>query len=495
MVANKSKGTKIELLLGKVLWNSGIRYRKNDKGIHGTPDFTLRGFRIAIFCDGEFWHGRDWEVNKEKIKSNHSFWYAKIERNIQRDREITLQLESEGWKVFRFWETDIRKHTDQLVGQVLAYIQQQQILKNKLQFTALTNGQKIPVQLKPGPQLAVVSHYLYNQEQPSAQPFEQSAKSIISNLYDVDEESTAINTLVAEPEIQYSLGSNLHTAPFLPCLDTTFTFVDLFAGIGAIRLALQQLGGRCVFCSEANPEAQSTYLLNFGEVPFGNITDEAVKSLIPITFDLLCARIPAQRITCTRKKGIEPLRNTLFYHFAEILVSKRPKAFLLETDERMLILAKGETLKTLISCLSDAISGKANGTADGMQNNSVNSSANGKANNSVNGSAQSTQGYNILEPITLEGSAIETASHKHRTFLIGFRKDIVQPDFTIAYTPAAAPEPTVKMTPQRIAQQKGLPANFILSTKPKNAFKLLRNASDVEMVRSIGKAILKALMR
>lgn len=117
---NKSKNTSIEVLLGRALWQRGLRYRKHAKGVPGHPDFCYMGKRVAVFCDGEFWHGRDWTEAKWRLKSNREFWIAKIERNRQRDREITEKLERDGWTVLRFWESDIRKHLDDCVNRVEA---------------------------------------------------------------------------------------------------------------------------------------------------------------------------------------------------------------------------------------------------------------------------------------------------------------------------------------------------------------------------------------
>ena len=116
MVANKGKGTKLELLFGKLLWNAGVRYRKNDTSVFGKPDFAIKGHKIAIFCDGEFWHGRNWEIRKNDHKSNCVFWHSKIERNIERDKEVNAELQKQGWKVFRFWETDITKEPDKCLN-------------------------------------------------------------------------------------------------------------------------------------------------------------------------------------------------------------------------------------------------------------------------------------------------------------------------------------------------------------------------------------------
>lgn len=109
MQAVKSKGSKIEVKLGKALWEKGLRYRKNNKTVFGNPDFTFKKNKIAIFVDGEFWHGKDWEVRKFDHKSNQKFWFQKIERNIERDKEVNEYLKNEGWQVLRFWGKEIDK--------------------------------------------------------------------------------------------------------------------------------------------------------------------------------------------------------------------------------------------------------------------------------------------------------------------------------------------------------------------------------------------------
>lgn len=106
----KNKGSEIEILLQKELWSRGLRYRKNVKGITGKPDIAFIGKKIAVFCDSEFWHGDDWENRKKDFKSNTEFWIPKIERNIQRDIEVTRELETQGWIVIRFWGKEIKKN-------------------------------------------------------------------------------------------------------------------------------------------------------------------------------------------------------------------------------------------------------------------------------------------------------------------------------------------------------------------------------------------------
>ena len=118
MQAVKNKDSEIELLLRKELWKRGIRYRKNVNRVLGKPDIAFIGKKVAVFCDSEFWHGYDWEHKKEDIKSRRDFWIPKIERNIQRDKEVTTTLEAAGWKVLRFWGRDIKKNTAKCADEI-----------------------------------------------------------------------------------------------------------------------------------------------------------------------------------------------------------------------------------------------------------------------------------------------------------------------------------------------------------------------------------------
>lgn len=105
----KNKGSKIEIMLQKELWSRGLRYRKNAKQVIGKPDIVFMGKKVAVFCDSEFWHGHDWENRKHDFKSNQEFWIPKIERNMERDKEVNEILESEGWTIIRFWGKEIKK--------------------------------------------------------------------------------------------------------------------------------------------------------------------------------------------------------------------------------------------------------------------------------------------------------------------------------------------------------------------------------------------------
>ena len=113
MQAVKNKDSQIELLLRKELWSRGLRYRKNVNRIYGKPDIVFIGKKIAVFSDSEFWHGYNWEERKKDFKSHQEFWIPKIERNMERDAEVTAKLESEGWTVLRFWGNEIKKNTAQ----------------------------------------------------------------------------------------------------------------------------------------------------------------------------------------------------------------------------------------------------------------------------------------------------------------------------------------------------------------------------------------------
>src|SRR5574344_1293224 len=116
MQAVKNKDSKIEVLLRKALWKKGYRYRKNYNLLEGKPDIVLSKYKIAIFCDSEFWHGYDWNNKKKEIKSNKDFWIKKIESNIKRDTEVNEVLKAQGWQVIRFWGKEITKDTDKCVN-------------------------------------------------------------------------------------------------------------------------------------------------------------------------------------------------------------------------------------------------------------------------------------------------------------------------------------------------------------------------------------------
>ncbi|RYG06334.1 MAG: very short patch repair endonuclease [Chitinophagaceae bacterium] len=117
MSAIKSTGTKAELKLGKALWAKGLRYRKNDKTVFGRPDFTLKKYKIAIFVDSEFFHGKDFGTKKKPV-NNAEFWEEKILKNIKRDNEVNAYLEKCGWTVIRFWSREVLLTVEECVAMV-----------------------------------------------------------------------------------------------------------------------------------------------------------------------------------------------------------------------------------------------------------------------------------------------------------------------------------------------------------------------------------------
>jgi DNA mismatch endonuclease (patch repair protein) len=120
----KSTGGKTETKLAKALWHNGIRYFRNYKKLPGKPDIAIKKYKIAIFVDGEFWHGFDWENEKKKrLHNNREFWITKIEKNMQRDIEVNASLKKLGWTVLRFWEKhELQRNFDECVSLMLQAI-------------------------------------------------------------------------------------------------------------------------------------------------------------------------------------------------------------------------------------------------------------------------------------------------------------------------------------------------------------------------------------
>lgn len=114
-----SKNTKCEIIFRKALWKLGLRYRICAPNIYGKPDIVFMKQKIAIFIDGEFWHGYNWETKKERLTVNKKYWIPKIERNIQRDKEVNEKLTSESWLVLRFWERDVKKDLQSCLNKVI----------------------------------------------------------------------------------------------------------------------------------------------------------------------------------------------------------------------------------------------------------------------------------------------------------------------------------------------------------------------------------------
>lgn len=118
----RGKDTKLELQFRKALWKEGVRFRVDNKTLPGRPDVSIKKYKLAIFIDGEFWHGYNWDERKPNIKSNRGFWIPKIERNMQRDREVNQQLKEMDFTVFRFWTHEVKDNLKTCINDVMMYL-------------------------------------------------------------------------------------------------------------------------------------------------------------------------------------------------------------------------------------------------------------------------------------------------------------------------------------------------------------------------------------
>lgn len=170
-------------------------------------------------------------------------------------------------------------------------------------------------------------------------------------------------TMAAECPLESDLFADFFNVPFPAPKNPKFTFIDLFAGIGGFRLAMQAQGGKCVFSSEWNAYAQKTYFSNFGDMPFGDITKEITKSFIPEHFDILCAGFPCQPFSIagvSKKKSLgretgfkDKTQGTLFFDVADIISRHRPKAFYLENVKNLTSHDKGNTFRVIKETLEE----------------------------------------------------------------------------------------------------------------------------------------------
>ena len=195
--------------------------------------------------------------------------------------------------------------------------------------------------------------------------------------------------MAAESPLENDLFADFFKVPFPAPENPKFTFIDLFAGIGGFRIAMQELGGKCVYSSEFDAQAQRSYFANYGEMPFGDITKEVTKSYIPEHFDILCGGFPCQAFSLAgRRLGFkDETRGTLFFEIEAILRKHQPRAFFLENVKGLAIHDKGRTLKTILEHLDDA-------------------------------------GYDVVPPQILNAMDYGVPQHRERIYIIGFRKDL-----------------------------------------------------------------------
>ncbi len=197
---------------------------------------------------------------------------------------------------------------------------------------------------------AVLTHYLHNYHNGIKKHYEKEALEYLNQIIEYKNQEEDLN-LVSDVALQQLLFE-VENVPFPTPKDYKFKFIDLFAGIGGFRLALQNLGGKCIFTSEWDENAKKTYRANFGETPFGDITKDYTKNYIPENFDVLCAGFPCQAFSIAGKRGgFEDTRGTLFFDVAEIIKRKQPKAIFLENVKGLRNHNGGKTLATILNVL------------------------------------------------------------------------------------------------------------------------------------------------
>lgn len=252
--------------------------------------------------------------------------------------------------------------------------------------------------------LAVITHWMHNAGKASASPYGEKCRKYLQTILCASDPSLDKKDITLKSIKEQGLFQDAVNVPFPSPERSKFTFIDLFAGMGGFRLAMQKHGGRCVFSSEWNAYAQKTYFANFGEVPFGDITDERIKAYIPDNFDVLCAGFPCQpfSIAGISKKNslgrahgfLDKTQGTLFFDVAEIIRRKRPKAFYLENVKNLQSHDKGRTFHVISNTLQEL-------------------------------------GYNIHYQI-MDGKYY-VPQHRERIMIIGFRNDLYQGKETFTF--------------------------------------------------------------
>ena len=269
---------------------------------------------------------------------------------------------------------------------------------------------------------AVITHYLHNIDNGVSKHFKKEAEKAIKEyvMYKNEEENIS---LVAEDALQQLLFE-VNDVPFPSPENYKFKFIDLFAGVGGFRLAMHNLGGKCVFTSEWDKDAQKTYRANFGEVPFGDITKEETKKFIPDEFDVLCAGFPCQAFSIAGKRGgFEDTRGTLFFDVAEIIKRKKPKVIFLENVKGLRNHNGGKTLATILNVLRNDLD------------------------------------YFVPEPQIVNAKDFGVPQHRERIYIVGFRKDLGITEFEY-------PKPLKKKVKFADVKEKKVPATkYFLSTQ------------------------------
>ena len=226
-------------------------------------------------------------------------------------------------------------------------------------------------------QIAILSHYLHSFDGKQDLESKANRNEILTAIRDYIEYKRITDkqnplwqdvndeqvSMAAESPLENDLFRDFYDIPFPAPKNPKFTFIDLFAGMGGFRLAMQAQGGKCVFSSEWNAYSQKTYFANFGEMPFGDITKDLTKSYIPEKFDVLCAGFPCQPFSIagvSKKKSLgretgfkDKTQGTLFFDVADIISRHRPKAFYLENVKNLTSHDKGNTFRVIRETLEE----------------------------------------------------------------------------------------------------------------------------------------------
>jgi DNA (cytosine-5)-methyltransferase 1 len=269
---------------------------------------------------------------------------------------------------------------------------------------------------------AVLTHYLHNIHNGVSKHYKKDALKVLKEYveYKIEDENIS---MVAEDALQQLLFE-VENVPFPTPDNYKFKFIDLFAGIGGFRIAMQNLGGKCVFTSEWDKDAQKTYRANFGEVPFGDITKPHIKSYIPKEFDILCAGFPCQAFSIAGKRGgFDDTRGTLFFDVAEIIKKHKPKAIFLENVKGLRSHDKGQTLATILNVLRNDL------------------------------------GYFVPEPQVINAKEFGVPQNRERIYIVGFRNDTEITEFEY---PKSINK---KVKFADIKEKKVVPTKYYLSTQ------------------------------
>lgn len=269
---------------------------------------------------------------------------------------------------------------------------------------------------------AVITHYLHNYDNGVKDHFHEEASEYIKQIVEYKNEEENLN-LVSEEALQQLLFE-VETVPFPTPKNYTFKFIDLFAGIGGFRMAMQNLGGKCVFTSEWDENAKKTYRANYGETPFGDITKDRTKNYIPDDFDVLCAGFPCQAFSIAGKRGgFEDTRGTLFFDVAEIIKTRKPKAIFLENVKGLRNHNGGKTLATILNVLRNDLN------------------------------------YFVTDPQIINAKNFGVPQNRERIYIVGFRNDLNINSFSY-------PEPhEEKVFFGEIKEENVVPTKYYLSTQ------------------------------